>query len=206
MKDALATCWTVCFAQRQATITGTDGRLTLALDRGERQRLVVSDAAAADALVATLAECPETGLLPADGGLPGGLTVAENLSLALAWDATFSPQSFDILLLQAFAWCGFGQDRLGQLGRRRLLELSPAERWRIGLLRFLVRPPELLVFDRLAAACSLAEAKTMAEGIALYHAVHPFRSSLRIDLAGERRETVFAEGAYFADPGVSCPS
>lgn len=206
MSTAITSPWSVRFAQRQVTISGADGQLALAFDRGERQRLVVSDAAAADALVAALDECPETGILPSGGGLPGGLTVAENLALALAWNAPAATQTVDALLQSAFEWCGFSDGYIGQLGRRRLLELSPAERWRIGLVRFLVRPPELLVFDRLAAGCSSAEAKTVEDGIALYHAVHPFRSSVRIDLAGPMAPALPEAPSHFADSRVSCPS
>lgn len=202
----MTTRWTVRFAQRQVTLAGTDGQLTLALDQGERQRLVVSDAAAADALVATLAECPGTGILPAGGGLPGGFSITENLALALAWNDPAATQTVDTLLQSAFEWCGFNRGDLGQLGRRRLLELSPAERWRIGLVRFLVRPPELLVFDRLTAACTFAEAKTVEDGVALYHAVHPFRSSVRIKLAGPMTPALPEAPSHFADSRVSCPS
>lgn len=197
------------FAQRRVTIEGDGAQLSFALDRGERKRFSVSDAATAAALVATLADCPEVGLLPADGGLPVSLTVAENLSLALTWDAA-SPPSLDLLLQQAFAWCGFNGDP-GQLARRRLIELSRDERLRIGLLRFLVRPPELLVVDCLATHPSPDEAKSVAEGIALYHAVHPFRSSLQIepgsDAATESAvDCREAAGALFDATRISCPS
>jgi ABC-type Mn2+/Zn2+ transport system ATPase subunit len=62
------------------------------------------------------------------------------------------------------------------------MSLPRAERWTIGLARWLLRPPELLVIDRLFAGPDTARGGTLIATQAIYHRRHPFRTALFVDL------------------------
>lgn len=204
MNDIITPRWDVRCEQRRITIAEfsehAGHRLEIALDHGEQAHLVLTEAAAADALATALALSPRIGLLPADGGLPATLPVAESLALALTWDGEPALGStWDRRLEQAFDLCGFTAIERATLSRQRPLELTRSTRWRLGLIRYLVRPPELLVCDRTFAGLSPAEADIANNGMAIFHALHPFRAMLRIDLAARARHVI-------APMEVSCPS
>ena len=166
----------------------TDGDtpcLTLPLDQGGRHRLVVGDSATAHAVVAALEACPGVRILPGGGGLLGALTVAENFALALRYDADADdPRDWETELEAALLLCGVPAHRIAALGRERPMNLDRTERWTVGFVRHLLRPPELLVIDRLFAGLARRQADALIAVESAYHRRHPFRAALFVDLDG----------------------
>lgn len=176
--------------------TGMEGRrlvmadgdtpcLTLPLDQGGRHRLVVGDSATAHAVVAALEACPGVRILPGGGGLLGALTVAENFALALRYDADADdPRDWEAELEAALLLCGVPAHRIAVLGRERPMNLDRTERWTVGFVRHLLRPPELLVIDRLFAGLARRQSDALIAVESAYHRRHPFRAVLFVDLDG----------------------
>lgn len=159
--------------------------LALPLDQGGRHRLVVADSATAQAVVAALELCPGIRVLPGGGGLLGALTVAENFALALRYDADpADPRDWEAELEAALLLCGLPAQRIATLGRERPMNLDRTERWTLGFVRYLLRPPELLVIDRLFAGLARRQAETLIAVESAYHRRHPFRTALFVDLDG----------------------
>ncbi len=157
--------------------------LTLPLDLGGRHRLVVADAATARRVVSTIEACPGSGILPASGGLLGAMSVAENFSLALRYGEEEAVTGDDERqLVAALRLCGLSDPRIAALGRELPMKLDRAERWTAGFARWLVRPPELLVIDRLFAGLTRREVDALIAVEAAYHRRHPFRPVLFVDL------------------------
>lgn len=158
-------------------------QLTLPLDRGGRHRLVVADSASAQQVVEALETCPGVGVLPADGGLLGALTVADNFALALRYGSEFDDTLRDELdLAAALGLCGLTAERVAVLGRVQPMNLDRIERWTLGFARWLLRPPELLVIDRLFAGLARRQADALIALETVYHRRHPFRTVLFVDL------------------------
>ena len=159
--------------------------LALPLDQGGRHRLVVGDSATAHAVVAALEACPGVRILPGGGGLLGALTVAENFALALRYDADADdPRDWETELEAALLICGVPARRIAALGRERPMNLDRTERWTVGFVRHLLRPPELLVIDRLFAGLARRQADALIAVESAYHRRHPFRAVLFVDLDG----------------------
>lgn len=159
--------------------------LTLPLDQGGRHRLVVGDSATAHAVVAALESCSGVRVLPGGGGLLGALTVAENFALALRYDADpDDPRDWEAELEAALLLCGLPEHRIATLGRDRPMNLDRIERWTVGFVRYLLRPPELLVIDRLFAGLARRQADALIAVESAYHRRHPFRTVLFVDLDG----------------------
>lgn len=158
-------------------------RLTLALDQGGRHRLVVADAETARRAVAVLEACPGVGVLTAAGSLPGAMTVAESLSLVLRYAPDeIDPDDDERELETALRLCGLPPERIATLGEEQPMKLGRVERWSVGLARWLLRPPELLVIDRMFAGLTRREAEALLAVEAVFHQRHPFRPALFIDL------------------------
>jgi hypothetical protein len=158
-------------------------RLELPLDEGGRHRLVVPDAATASQALQQLEGCTGVGVLPDSGGLLGALTVAENFSLALRYDAEpDDPRDWEAELAEALHLCGVPAARLATLGRERPMNLERTLRWTLGLARCLLRPPDLLLIDRLFAGLTRRQALGLIAVEAVYHQRHPFRPVLFLDL------------------------
>ena len=158
-------------------------RLSLSLDEGGRHRLVVADAATAGNVVTALERCPVVGVLPDDGGLLGAMTVAENFTLALRYDADpDDPHDWERDLETALRFCGLPPERIATLGRERPMNMERTERWITGFARCLLRPPELLVIDRIFAGLTRRQANVLIAAEAIYHQRHPFRPVLFVDL------------------------
>jgi hypothetical protein len=170
-------------ARRLVLCDGDTPCLTLALDQGGRHRLVVGDSATAHAVVAALELCPGVRVLPGGGGLLGALTVAENFALALRYDAE-DPRDWEAELETALLLCGLPARRIATLGRERPMNLDRIERWTVGFVRYLLRPPELLVIDRLFAGLARRQADALIAVESAYHPRHPFRTVLFVDLDG----------------------
>jgi len=178
----------LCVQLEQRTLVLTcDGeqRLMIPLDQGGRHRIVAPDAATIQCVVDAFETCSGVGILPASGGLLGAMTVAENFALALRYGA--DPQDdaaseWQHALQLAFQLCGVPQERIGSIGRERPMSLERVERWLIGFVRNLLRPPELLVLDRIFGGLSRRQAEAVIALEAVYHDVHPFRPTLFVDI------------------------
>lgn len=158
-------------------------RLVLPLDEGGRHRLVVADSSSARQVVAALESCGGVAVLPHGGGLLGAATVAENFALALRYDAEpDDPRDWEGELETALLLCGLAAQRVATLGRERPMNLERTERWTTGFARCLLRPPELLVIDRLCAGLARRQADGLITVEAVYHRRHPFRPVLFVDL------------------------
>lgn len=173
--------------EQRTLVLSSDGeqRLVIPLDQGGRHRIVAPDAAAVGEVVAAFEVCPGVGVLPANGGLLGAMTVAENFALALRYGA--DPQDdtageWQHALQLAFQLCGLPEERIRSIGRERPMSLERVERWMIGLVRNLLRPPELLVLDRIFGGLSRRQAEAVIALEAVYHDVHPFRPTLFVDI------------------------
>lgn len=160
-------------------------RLAIPLDQGGRHRIVAPDAASIERIVAALETCPGVGVLPASGGLLGAMTVAENFALALRYGA--DPREdvaseWQHALQLAFELCGLPPQRIREIGRERPMNLERIERWLVGFVRNLLRPPELLVLDRVFGGLSRRQAEAVIALEAVYHDFHPFRPTLFVDI------------------------
>lgn len=169
---------------RRLVLADGDVRLLeLPLDEGGRHRVVVADSATASAVVAALEVCPGVRVLPGGGGLLGALTVAENFALALRYDADADDsRDWETELENALLLCGVPARRIATLGRERPMNLDRTERWTVGFVRYLLRPPELLVIDRLFAGLARRQADALIAVESAYHRRHPFRAVLFVDL------------------------
>jgi len=158
-------------------------RLAISLDQGGRHRLVAGDGTIARDAVAALEDCPGVGVLPANGGLLGNLTVAANFALLLRYDTDSEDRrARDQDLDAALQFCGLTAERIAVLAREQPMNLERGERWKMGFVRYLLRPPELLVIDRLFAGLTRRQADGLIALEAIYHARHPFRPVLFVDL------------------------
>lgn len=173
--------------EQRTLLLASDGepRLAIALDRGGRHRVIVPDAASAAEVVAALETCPGVGVLPANGGLLGTMTVAENLALALRYGADpkeTAAGDWQHALQLALEACGLPPERIQGIARERPLALERSERWMIGFVRNLLQPPELLVLDRIFGGLSRRQANAVIALEAVYHDFHPFRPTLFVDI------------------------
>ena len=169
--------------RRLSLLDGECPRLVLPLDAGGRHRLVVADSTTAQHVIAALERCPAVGVLADSGGLLGAMTVAENFALALRYDADpADARDWAPELETALRLCGLSAERIATLGRERPMNLERTERWTIGFARCLLRPPELLVIDRLFAGLARRQADALIAVEAAYHQRHPFRPVLFADL------------------------
>lgn len=158
-------------------------RLAIPLDAGGRHRLVVGDGAIARHAVDALEKCRGVGVLPANGGLLGNLSVAANFALIMRYDDDAAdPAARDQELDAAFQLCGLTPERLAVLAREQPMNLERSERWKVGFIRWLLRPPDLLVIDRLFAGLTRRQAIELIALETIYHARHPFRPVLFVDL------------------------
>jgi hypothetical protein len=173
--------------EQRTLVLASDGeqRMMIPLDQGGRHRIVAPDAATAAEVVAAFEACPGVGVLPANGGLLGAMTVAENFALALRYGADPQDDAADDwqhALQLAFELCGLPPERILSIGRERPIGLERLERWLIGFVRNLLRPPELLVLDRVFGGLSRRQAETIITLEAVYHDLHPFRPTLFVDI------------------------
>ena len=169
--------------RRLALLEGDCPRLVLPLDAGGRHRLVVGNGDIARLAVDALERCPGVGVLPANGGLLGNMTVAANFALILRYeDGDTDRCARDRDMDAAFELCGLTPERIAVLARERPINLERSERWIVGFVRHLLRPPELLVIDRLFAGLTRRQADGLIAVEAIYHKRHPFRPVLFVDL------------------------
>lgn len=170
-------------ARRLSLFDGRSLRLVLPLDEGGRHRLIVADSTTAQQVIEALEGCPGVGVLPDSGGLLGAMTVADNFALSLRYDADpADPRDWERDLEAALRLCGLPAQRIATLGRERPMNLDRSARWTTGFARCLLRPPELLVIDRLSAGLARQQANALIAVEAVYHRRHPFRPVLFVDL------------------------
>jgi hypothetical protein len=178
--------WESVREQRQLRLShGGEAVLSLPLDQGGRYRLVAPDVPSIVAILAALESVPGVAVLPADGGLLGAMTVSANLSLALSYGVEVDAQArrdWDHTLRLAFKLCGISEERQRTLAREQPMRMERQERWLAGFMLQLMRPPELLVFDRAFTGLSRRQADTVIALASVYHEFHPFRPTLFVDL------------------------
>lgn len=178
--------WEAVRQQRQLCLRhGGEAALRLPLDQGGSYRLVAPDLASIDAALAALETVPGVAVLPTDGGLLGTMTVSANLSLALSYGVEVDAQArrdLDHSLRLAFKLCGISEERQRSLAREQPMRMERQERWLAGFMLQLMRPSELLVFDRAFAGLSRRQAETVIALTSVYHEFHPFRPTLFVDL------------------------
>jgi hypothetical protein len=171
---------------RELVLTSENGQqYAVPLDQGGRHRIVAPDVKQLERLLQALEAVPGVFVLPADGGLLGAMTVSANLSLALRYgidvdDAAL--RDWEYALQQAFGLCGLSEDRIHSIGREQPMRMDRMERWLIGFVRYLLRPSELLVLDRIFAGLSRRQAEAVIALESVYHEFHPFRPTLFVDL------------------------
>lgn len=159
--------------------------LRIPLDRGGRYRLIADHAAPLLPLLAALDAAPGIALIPANGGLPGALPVAESMALALHFNGDLLESdlaAWDAELRAVFASCGIDVARAAALCRARPMDLARDERWLTGFARMTLQPPELLVFDRNFLGLARRDAEALLAHATVFQRWHPFRPCLFIDL------------------------
>ena len=85
------------------------------------------------------------------------------------------------------------------------MHLDRVERWLIGYVRYLVRPSELLVLDRIFTGLSRKQTETVIALEAIYHEYYPFRSTLIIDLDGHSMPVIPCRSILELE-AAACPS
>ncbi len=161
-------------------------RFELAFDQGGRYRLIVADLTDLRAIMSAVEHVSDAvTVLPGNGGLLGAATVAENFAIALHY-AT-APQDkvtteWESALQQALQLAGMSPERIARIGREQPMHLPRPERLLLGMVRHILRPPEVLVFANVFAALTRREAEAFIALDTLFHTYHPFRPTLFIDL------------------------
>lgn len=181
--------WQIDVSSAQRRLRVLDERICrfeLPFDQGGCHRLIVADAAMLSELVEHMESTSDAiAVLPANGGLLGAVTVAENLALALYY-ATYRRDSiateWESALQQALQLAGISKERIDCIGQELPMHLPHAERLLIGIVRYILRPPEVLVFEHVFATLTRREAEAFIALAALFNAYHPFRPTLFIDL------------------------
>lgn len=195
---------------RELVLTGEGGTLlTLPLDQGGRYRAVAPDVHGVEHMLAALEAVPGVSVLPADGGLLNAMSVSANLSLALSYGVEADHvlvRDWEFALRHGFQMCGLPQERIRSIGREQPLQLDRLERWLIGYVRYLLRPCELLVLDRVFAGLSRRQVATLMTMESVYHAFHPFRPTLFVDLDTHGLPEILDCRATFALEAAACPS
>jgi ABC-type branched-subunit amino acid transport system ATPase component len=160
-------------------------RLTLPLDQGGRYRIIAPDTAVVHDIVNAVERLAVASVLPAQGGLLGAKTVAANFALALHYGSDARDDliaEWEDALHVALRLAGLSEERITRIGRELPMNLPRNERWLLGFVRCLLRPPELLVLDRIFSGLTRREAEALAVLELLYHDYHPFRPVLFVDL------------------------
>ena len=160
-------------------------RMRFPLDQGGRFRLIAPDMNSVHDVVDALEELPAVGVLVANGGLLGAKTVAENIAIVLHYgtDARDNVTTeWEDTLNTALRLAGMTPERIAGIGRELPMNLSRTERWLLGFVRCVLRPPELLVFDRIFSGLTRREAEALVALETLFHEFHPFRPVLFVDL------------------------
>lgn len=136
-----------------------------------------------------LQSCAGVAVMSAEGDLLGSLSVAANLSLALEYGQSPDSQSrdaLDALLLDALSQCGMEVAVALPWSQKRIGDLDRPQRWLAGLLRHLVRPPELLVLDRCTEGLALTQWQSVQNWVDCFTRLHPFRPVVLLDREDQR--------------------
>jgi ABC-type branched-subunit amino acid transport system ATPase component len=195
---------------RELVLTGEGGPLlSLPLDQGGRYRLVAPDGPTIEQVLHALEAVPGVAVLPAEGGLLGAMTVSANLSLALRYGVEADEamlRDWEQALQMAFRLCGLSEDRIRHIGREQPMHLDRIERWLIGYARYLLRPSELLVLDRIFSGLSRRQAEAVIALESVYHEFHPFRPTLFVDLDTHGLPEIADCRTTFELEAAVCPS
>lgn len=157
----------------------------ISLDQGLCRRLLVPDDDGAVKVLTVLEAVPEVAVLPADGGVVGHLTVAENLWLALRYGRSREEASslhWESLLQRTLGRCGWSVRQQRDWLHQPVGALDALERWRAGVLRHVLSPPELLVLDRVFLGRGRQQANVVLAMCSFLRQLHPFRTLLFLDV------------------------
>ena len=160
-------------------------RLRLALDHGAGVRIVVGHSDDVPPILRSLEPLSGVSVLPADGGLLGGTSVAGHFALALGQHGTAQDEvrgAWEYRLLMAWQMCGVGEAEARRLGRALPQTLTQSERWLSGLVLQMLRPLDVLVVDRAFAQLSRREMTHVCGHLEAFRRFHPFRPLLLIDV------------------------
>lgn len=175
-----------CLRGRTLELALPGGRVVdLPLDQGGGVRIIVPQSDAVAPLLLSLEPLPGVSVLPADGGLLGGTSVAGHFALALGQQGTAYEDgraAWEHRLLLAWQMCGVGEDEARRLGRALPQTLSRGERWLAGLVLQMLRPLDVLVLDRPYAQLSRREMDRTTACLDAFRRFHPFRPLLLIDV------------------------
>lgn len=160
--------------------------LRLALDHGGGSRIVVAHSDDVPPILHSLEPLSGVSVLPADGGLLGGMSVAGHFALALGQHGAAHEDdartASEHRLLMAWQMCGVGEAQARRLGRALPQTLTRGERWLAGLVLQMLRPLEVLVVDRAFAQLSRREMAQACGHLEAFRRFHPFRPLLMIDV------------------------
>ena len=159
--------------------------LRIPLDRGGRYRLIADRVEPLLPVLAAFDAAPGVAVLPAGGGLPGALPVAQSVTLALHFHGDLLETDladWEAKLASVFESCAVDASRAAALCRARPMDLPREERWLTGFARLILQPPELLVFDRNFLGLPRRDAEALLARAAVFERWHPFRPCLFVDL------------------------
>jgi hypothetical protein len=176
----------VALTGRQIQLSiGGDPLLSIPLDAGGIYRLRVQSSKEVDDVVSAIESIANVAVLPADGGVLNGLTVFENLDLPLHYGVAaieLADGQWQSDAYLAMRYCGMDENQLTALGNTVCADLSETHRWMVGLVRNVLRPPDLLVMDRTFSGLSRQHVDSRVAMQSVFHTFHPFRPALFIDV------------------------
>jgi len=197
------------WADGQLRLIREDGELcAFALNGGGAYRLRLPNSEQADASVNALEAVAQITVLPGNGGVLGGMTVFENLELPLHFGLQLAEREDrhwrDVAHL-ALQQCGLGEEQITVFSKTMCAELSDTHRWMVGLVRNILRPPEILVLDRTFSGLSRQHVESRVAMQGVFHLFHPFRPALFIDVDSYELPQIPHCKAEFEMGGELCP-
>jgi ABC-type nitrate/sulfonate/bicarbonate transport system ATPase subunit len=197
------------WADGQLRLTRGDGEfVAIAANSGGAYRLRLPNSEQADAAVNALESIARIAVLPSNGGVLGGLTVFENLDLPLHFGlqlAEREDQNWKNIAQLALRQCGLADEQIAVFGKTICADLSNTHRWMVGLVRNILRPPEILVLDRTFSGLSRQHVESRAAMQSAYHLFHPFRPALFVDVDSYELPRISHCKAEFEMGGELCP-
>jgi hypothetical protein len=196
-------------AAGQLRLSRGDGAfISIALNEGGAYRLRLQNAEQADAVINALESLSTVDVLPSNGGVLGGLPGFEKLDLPLHFGVPLAEREdrhWQGLAHIALRQCGLGDEQIAALGKTMCAELSDTHRWMVGLVRNILRPPEILVMDRTFSGLSRQHVDSRIAMQAVFQVFHPFRPVLFVDVDSYELPQIPHCKAEFEMRGDLCP-
>jgi ABC-type ATPase involved in cell division len=195
---------------RQLTLRrGTQSWFTLPLDSGGRYRLIAADAEETAEMLQALEKIPSVGVLTQDGGLLGTMTVAENWATALSYgmdanEICLSDLGHKIEL--AMQLSGISPERVQIMAGQKPEQLTPSECFLVGLVRSIVKPPQLLILDQVFTGLSRKQIDARIALESIFHDFHPFKPTLFVELDAHTQTTIPHCHDFPEMSVLACPS